>query len=548
MLPLVQQIVPDNIVRGKEGASGSPQFTAFGGAALVKPTATGKRPSGQPGQKASKTVPNTDSKPRPVVSIREETVSMAMRGEAREQMDLPKTDESHLKFGRKRRDKGEEQTAHTSGGRGVHQMEERGGEAGQVERGAHYHKGQRVDRRREGEEREGRRQRGPGGRQHNRWEREEDEYDQGKKSDKTLLSEWFDQKLSLSSKSKGGKTDSNTTAGMEWEGGGTWEEEYLGEAWAYEASLALAKEEQQRQDIEGERWRERGWEGEERAANEVRRQEFRSERRGEGEQQRTRRDERGGRGQGRGRGRERVEDRERGQRGGGRERDRGLERQSQRDRGGREQLQQHLKQSGRSQHSEHVYMSGPKPREAGDWRKGGDRDLEEDYAGRKSGERRGHGEVRSFGHAPERERLTGYPQRREYEERMEGGGEGRRGGGRGRGGEAGVGEMTQMRVGRGQGRGRGGGSVGVGRGRGRGRGREDYNNGTARGGGRREGWEGGREAADDRATDRTMNRHSDNLPAATSHGNHGNSHSTDYSWDWVKKGAPLRAKKTHEHN
>ena len=530
-------------MRGRDGASGPPQFTAFGGAALAKSTAAGKRSSGQPDQKASKT---SDSKPRPAVSIREETVSMAMRGEVREQMDLPKSDESHLKFGRKKRDRGEEQTGHGTGGRSAHQMEERGGDSGQVERGAHYNKGQRMERRREGEESEGRRQRGPGGRQHNRREREDEGYEPGKKSDKTLLSEWFDQKLSLSSKNRGGKTGANTSAGMEWEGIGVWKEEYLGEAWAYEESLALAKQEQQRQSIQGERWRERGWGGEEeRVASEVRRQELRSKRGGEGKQQasqRTRRDERGGRGQGRGGGRERVEERGRDHRGGSRERDRGMERQCQRERGGREQSQQHPKQSEWSQHLDHAYMPGPKPREAGDGAKGGD------YAGRKSGERRGHGEVRSSGHTSEREQSTGYPQRRELGgERVESRGEGGRGRGRGRRGEVGVGEV---RVGRGQVRGGGGGSVGVGRGKGRGRGCEDYNDGgsTARGGDRREGSEVGGGPADNGTTDRTMNRHRDNPPAAAGHGNHGNTHPTDYSWDWVKKGAPFRAKKTHEYN
>ena len=191
-----------------------------------------------------KTVPRED-KSRVTTSMKDTAAGAAVKSKEREKMELPKGDEYQKKSSSQRereserRDRDQETSVHS--GRHAHR-EESGQErrGGIRERGSQPDRGQRTER--IGEEGAGR-QRGQGRRQYGRQgrrvgEEELEEYSQGKKSESTMLSEWFEQKLTLTSSEPNTKSITKKQQNY-------WEEDYEGEAWAYEESLAMAQREQQ---------------------------------------------------------------------------------------------------------------------------------------------------------------------------------------------------------------------------------------------------------------------------------------------------------------
>ena len=471
---------------------------------------------------------------------------MSTKVDEREKMDLPSISDGGSRFPRKKIDEAlgdgtsRESTSQTSGfwvgsrrgGREKGRGEEEGG--GSRER-------QRPDRRRdreEGEERErregGRRERGRGGRTRSG----EDDYAPGKKSEQTLLSDWFDEKLNLSSKTRG--RDNNFSSGgreMWREGvggreggervGGREGDVFIGEAWAYEESLAMAEMEEERRRFEEK------VEGRERKVE--RRSGGQERNRGEWEDERFARDTRGGRG--------RAEYTERGRRSQGRSRGRrGMEGWRERE---RDMIQpKNELNSGRSYHRDNYPpdYSYQKHRSEVKYE---DRSWEWDYSERDdvtASHRDRRQQDSRWGVTGARETKMGLSSDREergrgYRGRWRGREQGRYGGG-GRGGSR-EGDSQYRESGRGR-----GGEGERGRGTITERGRTSSVEQPSPRDGERGNTDGRQEmrgpSIQEAHGDRSGGRGSDHISRDVE--------TAEYSWDWVKKGAPLGARAHSRHS
>ena len=188
------------------------------------------------------------------MSTRQAAVSAMEKKDEREKMELPESEEN---FSRKARefqrrdmlpvkshgtDRNIDQTTHV----GVKRAEQYHKVDQETERGL-------VENRERGRGRgRGRGREGAGVRRGGR----EEEYEQGRKTESALLSDWLEQKLTVSATAGGGSNQTQQTSLSEEQ---ELEEDYWAEVWAYEESLAMAQSERQWQKEEGERREREKW-------------------------------------------------------------------------------------------------------------------------------------------------------------------------------------------------------------------------------------------------------------------------------------------------
>ncbi|CAI8037096.1 Tudor domain-containing protein 3 [Geodia barretti] len=188
------KIMPDELGRSAGGSNDAPQFLPFGKSAGVK---TAK------GQDQLKHHENKRSS----VSTREAVVSSMTREDEREKMEMPLSEEITFRKTPQNREFNQSRS-----GRGQY-----GRPATEGARNYRGDTGEGSDGRGRGRGRRGRRER-------------EDCYDQGKRSESSMLSDWLEQKLTVSSNYGSQQPDMSR--------GG--EEDYWEEVWAYQESLAIA--------------------------------------------------------------------------------------------------------------------------------------------------------------------------------------------------------------------------------------------------------------------------------------------------------------------
>ena len=199
-----------------------------------------------------------------VVSTREAAVGGMAKGDEREKMDLPKSEENFVRKTALQRELQRQDVSHghSRGGgwsaRGDRNSDEGidVGEEGKRRypnyRGQQNGRGVVGDNSEYGERGRGRgrgRERGRGGRGDRQGDRED--YDQGRKTEGSMLSDWLEQKLVVSSREKVASADTSQPTFSQ--GQRQSEEDYWAEVWAYEESIAMAESEEQWRREERER-------------------------------------------------------------------------------------------------------------------------------------------------------------------------------------------------------------------------------------------------------------------------------------------------------
>ena len=179
------------------------------------------------------------------LSTREAAVNSMTREDEREKMELPKTEENVVRKAPQHR---ENRNGRSREAGGHYSRQTRNPE----DNGSRYNRGTTG----EGGERDNGRGRGRG---RGRRGEEREDYNQGRRTESSMLSDWLEQKLTVSS-NFGSRPPGVSEEQLR-------EEEYWEEVWAYQESLAMAESQEQwrREEWSREQWRREEREREEKA-------------------------------------------------------------------------------------------------------------------------------------------------------------------------------------------------------------------------------------------------------------------------------------------